>query len=338
VWCRPIQQEHSTTIRSSYPSFYLRNICANFAHTHTTSSNHVHNKIMPKIGVIGGSGLYNMEGMTDVKEVTMDTPFGKPSDNYISGTLNGVECVFLSRHGRGHVVNPSEVNYRANIMGMKMLGVEWIISVTACGSLQEEIVPGDMVIIDQFIDRTVQRPATFFENGIVGHVPFARPLCDTLRGFLKQACETLNITHHWGGIYVNMEGPAFSTEAESNMHRSWGAKVIGMTNMTEARLAREAEISLATISMATDYDCWRQGHESVTVEQVMKTAGENVEKAKRIVAETIKIVSGYSGKKPPAQCALGGGGAIMTAKDKIPQDRLVALAPIIGAYLPAGQN
>ena len=276
-----------------------------------------------------------MEGIENVKEVSLDTAFGKPSDNYIVGTLNGVEVAFLSRHGRGHVVNPSEVNYRANIMGMKMLGVEWIISVTACGSLQEEIVPGHMVIIDQFIDRTVQRPATFFEKGIVGHVPFARPLCDVLRGYLKQACESLDeVTYHWGGIYVNMEGPAFSTEAESNMHRSWGAKVIGMTNMTEARLAREAEISLATISMATDYDCWRQGHESVTVEQVMKTAASNVEKAKRIVAETIQLVSKHSGEKPPAQNALFGGGSIMTAKDKIPQDRLVALAPIIKDCFP----
>ena len=168
----------------------------------------------------------------------------------------------------------------------------------------------------------------------MAHVPFARPLCDVLRGYLKQACESLDITYHWGGIYVNMEGPAFSTEAESNMHRSWGAKVIGMTNMTEARLAREAEISLATISMATDYDCWRQGHESVTVEQVMKTAASNVEKAKRIVAETIKLAANHNGEKPPAQGALFGGGSIMTARDKIPKDRLEALAPIIKGYFP----
>eukprot|EP00942_MAST-04A_sp_MAST-4A-sp1_P014436 g14436.t1 len=291
---------------------------------------------MPKIGVIGGSGLYNMEGIENVREVTLDTAFGKPSDNYIVGTLNGIEVAFLSRHGRGHVVNPSEVNYRANIMGMKMLGVEWIISVTACGSLQEEIVPGHMVIIDQFIDRTVQRPATFFEKGIVAHVPFARPLCDVLRGYLESACKKVDgVVYHMGGIYVNMEGPAFSTEAESNMHRSWGAKVIGMTNMTEARLAREAEISLATISMATDYDCWRTGHESVTVEQVMKTAAANVTNAKRIVAEAIKLVAEHKGDKPAAQGALFGGGSVMTARDKIPQDRLIALAPIIGNYIPA---
>ena len=182
----------------------------------------------------------------------------------------------------------------------------------------------------------MQRPATFFEKGIVAHVPFARPLCDVLRGYLESACKKVDgVVYPMGGIYVNMEGPAFSTEAESNMHRSWGAKVIGMTNMTEARLAREAEISLATISMATDYDCCRTGHESVTVEQVMKTAAANVTNAKKIVAEAIKLVAEHKGDKPAAQGALFGGGSVMTARDKIPQDRLIALAPIIGNYIPA---
>ena len=287
-----------------------------------------------RIGVIGGSGLYEMPGFTDKREVSMDTPFGAPSDNYVVGQLGGQTVAFLSRHGRGHKVNPSEVNYRANIFGMKKLGVQWIVSVSACGSLREEIVPGHMVLIDQYIDRTVQRPATFYEEGVVAHVPFAEPICGVLKAQLEKACKDLGVDHHVGGCYVNMEGPVFSTIAESNMHRSWGCSVVGMTNMTEARLAREAEISFATLAMATDYDCWRPGHEAVTVEFVVKTAMANVAKAKQIVEAAIPLIAAYDGETPSAQKALGGGGAIMTARDAIPDARLFELWPLLGKYFP----
>jgi len=283
--------------------------------------------------VIGGSGLYEMPSFTDQVEVGVQTPFGRPSDNYVLGKLDGVPVAFLSRHGRGHLKNPSEVNYRANIFGLKRLGVKWVVAVTACGSLKMEIVPGHMVLIDQFIDRTVQRPATFFCGGVVAHVPFANPICHVVQKALREACEELGVEHHVGGTYVNMEGPAFSTKAESEMHRSWGASVIGMTNMTEARLAREAEMSLATIAMSTDYDAWHPSHESVTVEQVMKTAGENVDKAKNVILKALPKLAAYKGDAPAAQTALGGGGAIMTAKDKIPAKLKRDLEPILGAYL-----
>ena len=287
-----------------------------------------------RIGVIGGSGLYEMPGFSEKREVRMGTPFGVPSDAFVVGQLGGQTVAFLSRHGRGHKVNPSEVNYRANIFGMKKLGVQWIVSVSACGSLKEEIVPGHMVLIDQFIDRTVQRPATFYEGGIVAHVPFAEPICGVLKSQLEKACKDLAVEHHVGGCYVNMEGPVFSTIAESNMHRSWGCSVVGMTNMTEARLAREAEISFATLAMATDYDCWREGHESVTVEFVVKTAMANVAKAKKIVEAVVPLIAAYDGETPSAQKALGGGGAIMTRRDMIPDERLFKLWPLLGKYFP----
>jgi len=283
--------------------------------------------------VIGGSGLYEMPGFTDQVEIEIETPFGAPSDAYVLGKLDGVPVAFLSRHGRGHLKNPSEVNYRANVYGLKRLGVRWILAVTACGSLKMEIVPGEMVLIDQFIDRTVQRPATFFCNGIAAHVPFADPICPVASDCVRQACEELGVKHHVGGTYVNMEGPAFSTKAESEMHRSWGASVIGMTNMTEARLAREAEMSMATIAMATDYDAWHPNHDAVTVEQVVKTAGENVDKAKKIILKALPKLVAYAGPPPAAQTALGGGGAIMTAKHKIPERLRRDLEPILGAYL-----
>jgi len=284
--------------------------------------------------VIGGSGLYEMDGFADQIEVEVDTPFGAASDWYVLGKLGGTPVAFLSRHGRGHRKNPSEVNYRANIFGLKRLGVKWIISVTACGSLKMDIAPGEMVLIDQFIDRTVQRPATFFCNGIAAHVPFAEPICEVARSCVVAACKELGVAHHVGGTYVNMEGPAFSTKAESEMHRSWGASVVGMTNLTEARLAREAEMSMATIAMATDYDAWHPDHEAVTVEQVVATAGRNVAKAKSIIKCALPKLAAHNGAAPPAaQTALGGGGAIMTAKDKIPRELRRQLAPILGAYL-----
>src|SRR5512141_2310634 len=230
------------------------------------------------IGVIGGSGLYEMEGMTDIAHVTVNTPFGNPSDEYVTGTLEGVRMVFLPRHGKGHRLLPSEVNYRANIYGMKSLGVQRIISVSAVGSMKEEIVPGHIVIPDQFIDRTKGiRKDTFFGNGIVGHVQFADPVCADLSAVLFEAAREAGATVHRGGAYVCMEGPAFSTRAESHLYRSWGGDVIGMTNLQEAKLAREAEICYATLAMATDYDCWHLEEEAVTVEAVIARLSQNAE-------------------------------------------------------------
>jgi 5'-methylthioadenosine phosphorylase len=239
-----------------------------------------------RIGIIGGSGLYGMEGLEDITEHSVTTPFGAPSSPLVIGRLagmEGVELVFLARHGRDHQFNPSEVPYRANIFAMKTLGVSWIISVSAVGSLQMEVEPGHMVIIDQFIDRTKNRASTFFDNGIVAHVGFGDPVCPTLRSMLLAASREAGATVHDGGTYVCMEGPAFSTRAESNMYRSFGARVIGMTNLPEAKLAREAEISYATIAMSTDYDCWHEGHDDVTVEQVVRVARKNVATAQRII-------------------------------------------------------
>lgn len=218
-----------------------------------------------RIGIIGGSGLYEMEGFEGRREVSLETPFGTPSDAFVTGTLEGKDVVFLSRHGRGHRVSPSEINYRANLWGMKKLGVDFLVSVSACGSLKEEIRPGDFVIIDQHIDRTKGRSATFFEDGIVAHVMFADPVTPELARLVAAAAEKSGATVHRGGTYVCMEGPAFSTRAESRLYRSWGADVIGMTNLTEAKLAREAEIAFATLALATDYDCWHDDHGDVTV-------------------------------------------------------------------------
>jgi 5'-methylthioadenosine phosphorylase len=245
------------------------------------------------IGVIGGSGLYEMEGMTDVKEVTIDTPFGRPSDNYITGTLEGVRMVFLPRHGKGHRFMPSEVNYRANIYGMKKLGVTRVISVSAVGSLKEEIVPGHIVIPDQFIDRTRGiRKDTFFGNGVVGHVQFADPVCKELSDTLYKAANEAGATVHRGGTYICMEGPAFSTRAESHMYRSFGASIIGMTNLTEAKLAREAELCYGVIALSTDYDCWHDQHDDVSVDAIIAIIKSNVTMAKKIIRQAVKQISG----------------------------------------------
>ena len=225
-----------------------------------------------KIGIIGGSGLYKMEALQDVEEVAVETPFGKPSDKFIVGNLNGVKVVFLARHGRNHHLLPSELPFKANIYAMKTLGVEYIVSASAVGSLQAEIKPLDIVIPDQFIDRTKNRDATFFGNGIVGHIAFGHPVCGQLADVLAKAVHNLELEEvdlHQGGTYVCMEGPAFSTIAESNLYRSWNASIIGMTNLTEAKLAREAEIAYATLAFVTDYDCWNPEHDHVTVEQVI---------------------------------------------------------------------
>ena len=284
-----------------------------------------------RVGVIGGSGLYAMDELTDVREERIDTPFGAPSDAYLCGKLGDVEMVFLPRHGRGHVYNPSEVNYRANIYGMKQLGVSWIISISAVGSLREEIVPGHMVVVDQFIDRTKGvRKCTFFEGGIVGHVGFGDPVCPTLRKMLVESCHEAGATTHDGGTYVCMEGPQFSTIAESNLYRSWGAQVIGMTNLTEAKLAREAEISYATVAMSTDYDCWHPDHDHVTVEQVIAVATANVETARKVILAAVPKIAAFDGPAPMHDAMQF---AVMTARDRIPAERIEALSPIVGKYL-----
>ena len=291
-----------------------------------------------RIGVIGGSGLYEMEGLTGWREEVLHTPFGAPSDAYVIGTVKGllsaagepVELVFLPRHGRGHRKNPSEVPYRANVFGMKMLGVSWILSVSAVGSLREEIVPGHMVVIDQFIDRTRGRPSTFFENGIVAHIAFGDPVCTTLRGYVLEGAKQSGAVVHDGGTYVCMEGPAFSTRAESNLYRSWGASVIGMTNLPEAKLAREAEISYATLAMSTDYDCWFEGHDDVTVEAVIAVMQANVEMARKILRATVPLVAAHAGEAPHANALRN---AIMTHPDLVPKDLRQSLAPLIGKYL-----
>ncbi len=284
-----------------------------------------------RIGVIGGSGLYAMEGLEDVRERRVSTPFGDPSDAYIIGRLGDVELVFLPRHGRGHVYNPSEVNYRANIYGMKTLGVSWIISISAVGSLKEEIPPGDIVMIDQFIDRTKGvRASSFFEGGVVAHVAFGDPVCGALRGYLLEAAREVGASVHDGGTYVCMEGPQFSTRAESELYRSWGASVIGMTNLTEAKLAREAEISYATVAMSTDYDCWYEGHDDVTVEQVVATMQSNVAVAKRIIRAAVPRVAAHGGPAPQSEALKF---AIMTARERIPPEAIERLRPIVGKYL-----
>lgn len=283
-----------------------------------------------RIGIIGGSGLYKMDGLENVREERVETPFGDPSDAYTIGEFGGAELVFLPRHGRGHPFNPSEVPYRANIFGMKKLGVDYIISVSAVGSLQEEVVPGHVVVIDQFIDRTKGRASTFFEKGIVAHVGFGDPVCPVMRGILLEACAEAGATFHDGGTYVCMEGPAFSTRAESNLYRSWGARVIGMTNLPEAKLAREAEIAYATIAMSTDYDCWHEGHDDVTVEQVIATVNANVALAQRVIKAAVpRVVANTT----PSIAHTALKGAIMTNPDIIPAERKEALAPLVGKYL-----
>jgi 5'-methylthioadenosine phosphorylase len=282
------------------------------------------------IGVIGGSGLYEMEGMTEVKQVTVDTPFGRPSDEYVTGMLDGVRMVFLPRHGKGHRFTPGEVNYRANIYGMKKLGVTRIISVSAVGSLREEIVPGHIVIPDQFIDRTRGvRKDTFFGNGVVGHVQFADPVCGDLSALLFAAAGEVGATVHRGGSYICMEGPAFSTRAESHMYRSFGAAIIGMTNLTEAKLAREAEICYGVIALSTDYDCWHEAHEDVSVEAIVAIIQANVTTAKLIIKRAVRQIAGER------RCACGEAlkYALISDTSVIPVETRENLELIIGKYL-----
>lgn len=287
----------------------------------------------PVIGVIGGSGLYEIEGLKEVREVAVETPFGEPSDVFITGVLAGAQMVFLPRHGRGHRLLPSEVNYRANIYGMKTLGVEQIISVSAVGSMREDIVPGHIVVPDQFFDRTQgKRAGTFFGSGVVGHVQFADPVCAALSKILVSAAHSAGATVHEGGTYICIEGPNFSTRAESNIFRGWGVDIIGMTNLPESRLAREAEICYATIALATDYDCWHDGHDDVSVEAVIAIIQQNVATAREIIKTAVaRIVEDRRQRDCP--CAEALKYAIMTEPSLIPAETRQALEPIIGKYI-----
>ena len=285
----------------------------------------------PVVGVIGGSGLYEIEGLTNLQEVTIGTPFGAPSDTYMTGSLGDAELVFLPRHGRGHRLLPSEVNYRANIYGMKTLGVERIISVSAVGSMKEEIVPGQIVIPDQFFDRTQgKRASTFFGDGVVGHVQFADPVCADLSAVLVKSARDVGATVHAGGTYLCIEGPNFSTRAESRIYRNWGVDIIGMTNLPEARLAREAEMCYGTVALATDYDCWHEGHDDVSVEAVIAIIQQNVATAKRIITT---VVQNLTLQQKNCHCDEALKFAIMTDKSLIPSATQEALKPIIGKYL-----
>ncbi|HEX8142661.1 MAG TPA: S-methyl-5'-thioadenosine phosphorylase [Pyrinomonadaceae bacterium] len=271
-----------------------------------------------RIGIIGGSGLYQMPELKDIEEVKVDTPFGSPSDAFICGTLEGVRVAFLPRHGRGHRLTPSELPFRANIYAMKLLGVERILSASAVGSLQEKYAPLDMVIPDQFFDRTRARAheSTFFGEGIVAHLTFAHPVCDELGDVLEAACGAAAVRTHRGGTYLCMEGPAFSTKAESNVYRSWGMDVIGMTNLQEAKLAREAEICYATLALVTDYDCWHEDHDAVSVETVVEYLNKNVRNAQLIMREAVRQL----GDRPRGcACRSALKNAIFTAPDLWPE-------------------
>lgn len=283
-----------------------------------------------KIGIIGGSGLYDIEGIKNVRRVTVETPFGKPSDKYICGDLMGREVVFLPRHGVGHRVSPSEINYRANIFGMKKLGVERIVSLSACGSLKEELKPLDFVIPDQFVDRTNQsRKMTFFEKGIVAHVSFAEPVCGELAKSVYEASLSSSVTAHRGGTYLNMEGPAFSTRAESRLYRSWGMDIIGMTNMAEARLSREAEICYCSLCAVTDYDCWYEAEEAVSLEMVIANLNKNIQSAKAVLKNLIPSLPKARG----CSCGSALKDAIITDRKRIPKKVKENLKIIAGRYI-----
>jgi len=283
-----------------------------------------------EIGIIGGSGLYDMDGLTEVREERVETPFGEPSEAFLLGRLEGREVAFLARHGKGHRILPSELNFRANIYAMKKLGVTSILSVSAVGSLKEEHKPTDFVIPDQFIDRTFDRRATFFGDGVVGHVAFGDPVCPIVSDVFVRACEEVGVVGKRGGTYVCMEGPQFSTRAESKLYRSWGADVIGMTNLQEAKLAREAEISYATLAMVTDYDCWYEGHDDVTVEQVIAVMQQNSGNAQRVVKAAVRLMPKDLSASPAQTAAKF---AIMTDRRVIPETTKKRLELLFGKYL-----
>jgi 5'-methylthioadenosine phosphorylase len=279
-----------------------------------------------QLGIIGGSGLYEIDGMKKIREVKVKTPFGDPSDAIVTGEIEGVPVAFLPRHGRGHLISPSQINYRANVYAMKKIGVTAILSISAVGSMKEKIRPGDIVVVDQFYDNTKFRVNTFFTDGVVGHIQFADPVCRSLAGVAFDAAKSVVKRVHKGGTYICMEGPAFSTRAESEIYRKWGVDVIGMTNMPEAKLAREAGLCYATLALATDYDCWHAGHDDVSVDAIIAVLRRNVENSKRIIVEAAKRLSGRS------DCGCSGAlqYAILTDPKKIPAAARKRLALILG--------
>jgi 5'-methylthioadenosine phosphorylase len=283
-----------------------------------------------EIGIIGGSGLYEMQGFEDVRELNLDTPFGPPSDRILVGLLEGRRVAFLARHARGHRLLPSEVPYQANVFAMKLLGVERILSVSAVGSLKEQYAPTHIVVPDQFVDRTTRRASTFFGRGLVAHVAFAHPFCATLRGLLFAACGEAKVSRHAKGTYVCIEGPQFSTLAESELYRSWGMDIIGMTNIQEARLAREAEICYGTLAMVTDYDCWHAGHDSVTADQIIATLLANAEAAKTVLRGALRRIPREA---RDCECASALSHALVTPAELVPDDVKLGLQPIIGKYM-----
>jgi len=282
-----------------------------------------------EIGILGGSGHYNMPGIEKLREVRVTTPFGKPSDSYFLGVLEGRRVAFLPRHGRGHRLLPSEINFRANIYGFKKLGVERIISISAVGSLREGFRPMDMVLPTQFFDRTRERVSTFFGQGLVAHISFDSPVCPTEVDVLEKACRELGVPCHKGGTYVCMEGPAFSTKAESNAYRSWGMDLIGMTSLQEAKLAREAETCYAVLAMVTDYDCWHPEHDAVTVDQILEYLHRNVENSQKILRAAVKAMP----KDRTCKCGSALAHAILTDRHKLPPQTRKKLALIVGKYL-----
>jgi 5'-methylthioadenosine phosphorylase len=282
-----------------------------------------------RIGIIGGSGLYAMPGLTDTREMRVKTPFGDPSDAIVTGTLEGRQVSFLARHGRGHRLTPSEINYRANICALKMIGVERILSVSAVGSLRDDLPPLDFVIPDQFFDRTRLRVATFFGGGVVAHVGFDKPTCTILAAHIADACDTAGVKAHRSGIYVCMEGPQFSTLAESHTYRQLGFDVIGMTNLTEAKLAREAELCYATIAMVTDYDCWHPNHDAVTLDEIIQNLSRNTSNVQRVLREVVRELPEARGCK----CGTALAHAILTDRTAISAATKKRLAPIIGRYI-----
>jgi 5'-methylthioadenosine phosphorylase len=286
-----------------------------------------------EIGIVGGSGLYALEGLTAVEEVRLDTPFGSPSDPYITGTLGGRRVAFLPRHGRGHRFTPSEVNYRANIFGFKQLGVKQLVAVTAVGSLREKIHPGEIVLPDQLIDRTRQRASTFFGGGVVAHIPFADPFCSRLGQALAKIAEANAAKVHLSGTLVCIEGPAFSTRAEAHLYRRWDCDIVGMTTLQEAKLAREAEICYAAMAMVTDYDCWHAAAEAVTADAVAATMAANIDVAKRVLTGLIPVLPAT----PACLCQSALSGAIMSAPEAIPGKTRRLLEPLIGKYLPVAK-
>jgi 5'-methylthioadenosine phosphorylase len=281
------------------------------------------------IGIIGGTGLYQMEGFTDVREVAVDTPFGPPSDSLMLGQLEGRPVAFLPRHGRGHRILPHELNFQANVFAMKALGVEFLLSVSAVGSLKEAYAPLDMLVPDQLIDRTQQRRSTFFGRGLVAHVAFAHPFCRVLSKLMAEGCVEAGAKHHVGGTYVCIEGPQFSTYAESQLYRTWGADVVGMTNLQEAKLAREAEICYATLAMVTDYDCWHPEHDAVTADSVMKVLAQNVATARAV----LRAVTRRLPVPRECECEHALRHALLTPAELVPEALKRELAPIVGRYL-----